>query len=375
MDETIPNKRMNVFGKKRWLTGAGFLAVIAIAIVLAVSSGALAKGTEQQQTLHSDDGGKIMLAANDAHAADTAKKDAETAKPAKESHGFLGFILNYLGQNPFAFLFIALAMGYPLGRVKVKGISLGSTAGTLVVGIIIALAASALFGIKYEIPGLVQDIFLMLFMYALGMRVGPQFFSGLARGGLDFVIIGLLVAFTNFVVVFFGVKLVGMEPGYAAGIISGSYTITAVMGVAQSAITSGAFKIPQGLTADVVGANMAAGYAISYVISSIFIILLIKYLPSMFGKDPVQAAKEAEASFGGEDASALPGTAGASLLGFTDRQIRSRSWRANRFRICFTRTRTPLYSRWCGATRSSIPRTIPPCRWAMSLAWQGDMEA
>jgi putative transport protein len=322
MEKSILTKHRGVLGRARWLNGAGFWAVIAIAVVLAVSSAQVA-GAAQERALPSDDGGRTLLAANDAHAADAAKNNPQAAKPEKKPRGILGFILNYLGQNPFAFLFIALALGYPLGRVKVKGISLGSTAGTLVVGIVIALAASALFGIKYEIPGLVQDIFLMLFMYALGMRVGPQFFSGLARGGLDFVIIGLLVAFTNFVVVFFGVKLVGLEPGYAAGIISGSYTITAVMGVAQSAISSGAFKIPQGLTADVVGANMAAGYAISYVISSIFIILLIKYLPSMFGKDPVQAAREAEASFGGEDTSALPGTAGTSVLGFTDRQIRS----------------------------------------------------
>jgi putative transport protein len=166
----------------------------------------------------------------------------------------------------------------------------------------------------------------MLFMYALGMRVGPQFFSGLARGGLDFVVIGLIVAFSNFFIVFYGSKLVGLEPGYAAGIISGSYTITAIMGVAQSAISSGAFKPPEGLTADAVSANMAAGYAISYVLSSIGIILLIKYLPSMFGKDPVQSAREAEASFDsgeGKAAGALPGTAGASILGFTDRQIRS----------------------------------------------------
>ncbi|MGB7971929.1 MAG: hypothetical protein WCF31_08175 [Candidatus Deferrimicrobiaceae bacterium] len=247
---------------------------------------------------------------------------AEAAAP--PSYGPVGWIFNYFGENPFVFLFLSLALGYPLGRIKVYGISLGSTAGTLVVGIAIALPASAIFGITYSIPGLVQSIFLMLFMYALGMRVGPQFFSGLARGGFDFLVIGLIVAFANFAIVFFGVKMVGLEPGYAAGIISGSYTITAVMGVAQSAISSGAFKIPEGLTADVVGANMAAGYAISYVLSSIFIILLIKYLPSMFGQDPVQAAKDAEASFGaGEGDAALPGTAGASILGFTGRQIRS----------------------------------------------------
>ena len=256
----------------------------------------------------------------------TASAFAEAAAPAAKPTGVFGFLLAYLAANPFAFLFLALALGYPLGRIKVGGISLGATAGTLVVGIAIALSANVLYGLVINIPGLVQDIFLMLFMYALGMRVGPQFFSGLARGGLDFVVIGLIVAFSNFFIVFYGSKLVGLEPGYSAGIISGSYTITAIMGVAQSAISSGAFKPPEGLTADAVSANMAAGYAISYVLSSIGIILLIKYLPSMFGRDPVQSAREAEASFGsGEDkaAGALPGTAGASILGFTDRQIRS----------------------------------------------------
>ncbi len=248
---------------------------------------------------------------------------AAAASEAKQPHGILGFLLNYLATNPFSYLFIALALGYPLGRVKFKGINLGTTAGVLVVGIIIALTASALYGITFDIPGLVEDIFLMLFMYALGMRVGPQFFSGLARGGLDFVVIGLIVVFSNFLIVFFGCKLVGLDPGFAAGIISGSYTVTAVMGVAQSAITSGAFKVPAGMTADMVGANMAAGYAVSYVLSSVFIILLVKYLPAMFGQDPVKAAKEAEASFGGGDTSALPGTAGASILGFTGEQIRS----------------------------------------------------
>ncbi len=258
--------------------------------------------------------GLAVLCVGSAYAGDTA--------PQAES-GIIDFAFSYLAQNPFVYLFFALALGYPLGRIQVYGISLGATAGTLVVGIFLALVASAVFGITYDVPGLVEDIFLMMFMYALGMKVGPQFFSGLARGGLDFIIIGLIVVFSNFLIVFFGAKVIGLGPGYAAGIISGSYTVTAVMGVAQSAVSSGAFKLPEGMTADTVGANMAAGYAISYVLSSVFIILFIKYLPSMFGHDPVQAAKDAEADFSGGDDSALPGTAGASILGFTGRQIRS----------------------------------------------------
>ena len=238
--------------------------------------------------------------------------------------GGIGFVFSYLAKNPFVFLFVSLAIGYPLGRISVAGITLGATAGTLVVGIIIALTASAAFGITYGIPGLLQDTFLLMFMYALGLRVGPQFFSGLARGGLDFVVIGLIVVFSNFIICFGGAKLVGLDPGYAAGIISGSYTVTAVMGVAQGAISSGAFKMPEGMSADQVGANMAAAYAITYILSSLTIILFIKYLPSMFGHDPVKSAKEAEDSFASDvDAGALPGTAGAGLLGFVEAQVRS----------------------------------------------------
>jgi len=249
---------------------------------------------------------------------------ADAAANAKEASGLFGFFFTYLSKNPFVFLFLSLALGYPLGWITVKGISLGTTAGTLVVGVAFALAAFAIYDLKIDAPGLVSDIFLMMFMYAIGMKVGPQFFSGLARGGLDFVVIGLIVVFSNFLIVVVGAKMLEMAPGYAAGIISGSYTVTAVIGVAQSAVSSGAFKLPDGITADQVGANIAAGYAISYILSSVFIILLIKYLPSMFGFDPVKAGKEAEADFGaGGENAALPSTAGFSKMGVVPMDIRA----------------------------------------------------
>lgn len=225
----------------------------------------------------------------------------------------MSFLFSYLSENPFVFLFLSLAIGYPLGRLTFKEVSLGSTAGTLVVGVALALTSFSVYELKIEEPGLVSDIFLMMFMYAIGMKVGPQFFSGLARGGIDFVVIGLIVVFSNFAIVVIGAKLMGLEPGYAAGIISGSYTVTAVMGVAQSAISSGAFIPPEGISIDHVSANIAAGYAISYVLSTVLTILFIKYLPSLFGIDPVKAGKDAEAEFStGDDDEKLPSTFGFS---------------------------------------------------------------
>jgi len=89
---------------------------------------------------------------------------AEAAANTKEASGVFGFFFTYLSNNPFVFLFLALGLGYPLGWITIKGISLGTTAGTLVVGVALALAAFAIYDLKIDAPGLVSDIFLMMFM-------------------------------------------------------------------------------------------------------------------------------------------------------------------------------------------------------------------
>ncbi len=234
-------------------------------------------------------------------------------------HGFF----ELLDKQPFVFLLLALAIGYPLGRVQLGPISLGPTAGTLLVGVLISLTAKIAFDITYEIPGLVSTIFLLLFMYALGLRVGPQFFAGLRSGGLAFIIIGLTVWALNWIIAFGGTMLAGLDAGFAPGIISGSYTITAVIGVATSALESGAWSPPEGMTAEQVGANIAAGYAISYILSSVGIILLIRYLPAMFGRDAVADAKEAEEQMSGGATEPVPGAAGSLTLGFSPLDVRA----------------------------------------------------
>lgn len=245
----------------------------------------------------------------------------EFFEPVAESgvHGFFAL----LGNQPIVFLLLALAIGYPLGRLSLAGISLGSTAGTLLAGVVISLIAKLAFDISYEIPGVLSSIFLLLFMYALGLRVGPQFFTGIRSGGFAFIVIGLIVWSLNWIICFGGAKLFGMAPGFAAGMISGSYTITAVMGVAQGAVQSGAFALPEGMSAEQVGANIAAGYAVSYILSSVGIILLIRYLPQMFGHDPVADAKIAEREFSGGATHPLPGTPGALTLGFSPYDLRA----------------------------------------------------
>jgi len=330
------NKIRSVLATPRAVSAIGVVAILAVLNALSFGS-AQAAGVEQHPTLQaSEDGGNagILLAAKDTKKADADKKDAKASggkqaaakkdtKTPEKHYGPIGSIFNFLHTQPIVFLLLALGIGYPLGKVKVMGISLGSTAGTLLVGVAISLTAQVAFGITYSIPGILSSIFLLMFMYALGLKVGPQFFSGLKSGGVAFIVIGLTVWVLNWVICFFGVKLAGLAPGFAPGIISGSYTITAIIGVAQSAVSSGAYSPPQGITADQIGANIAAGYAISYILSSVGIILLIRYLPQMFGRDPVADAKEAEKALSGGATDPVPGAAGSLLVGFSHFDIRA----------------------------------------------------
>ncbi|MBL3551344.1 aspartate:alanine exchanger family transporter [Rhodovulum sulfidophilum] len=245
----------------------------------------------------------------------------ERAEPVTEAgaHGFF----QLLGNQPIAFILLALTVGTFIGRFRFKGISLGSTAGTLLVGVVLSMIAEAAFGITYSIPGILSSFMLLLFMYALGLKVGPQFFSGLRRGGLAFVGIGVMVWSLNWVICYFGAAMAGLAPGYATGLISGSYTITAILGVGQSALDSGAFTPPDGISAAEVGANMAAAYAISYVLSSVGIILLIRYLPRLFGRDATVDAKQAEAEYSGGSTDPVPGAPGALVMNFSPYDLRA----------------------------------------------------
>jgi len=297
-----------MFRKGVWsipLARVGFLIATAITAGVAVAAGK-AEGASGKALAEVEHTGGVVL---------------EMFEPVAKAgmHGFF----ELLDKQPIVFLLLALSIGYPLGKIAVKGVSLGSTAGTLVAGLAISITASIGFGINYAIPGIVSSIFLLMFMYALGLKVGPQFFAGLKSGGLAFIVLALIVWSLNWVIAFFGVKLAGLAPGYAAGIISGSYTVTAVIGVATSALQSGAYTPPSGLSAQQVSANIAAGYAISYVISTIGIILLIKYLPQMFGHDPVADAKKAEAEMSGGATEPVPGSAGSLMLGFSPLDIRA----------------------------------------------------
>jgi putative transport protein len=120
---------------------------------------------------------------------------------------------------------------------------------------------------------------------------------------------------------FGGSRLLQLSPGYAPGILAGSNTISAVMGVATSTVDQGLYRLPPGITAESVKANIAAGYSLSYILSVLGIVLLIRNLPALFGIDVVAAARESEKRYGGSGVP-LPGTSQAFDIGMLPVDVR-----------------------------------------------------
>ena len=239
----------------------------------------------------------------------------ETGPGFRTDLGLVGGVLDFLGSYQFVLLFTTLALGTALGRLKLGFLTLGSTAGTLLVGTSISLCAYLGYGIRYAVPGLVTTVFLNLFMFAVGLKVGPPFLAGLRQDGAKGVGIALVVVCLNFALALGGAKLFGMAPGLAPGLIAGSMTDTAVIGVATSAIEGGVYRPPPEFPAADVAGNVAAAYAVTYLFSLIGIILFVRYLPRLLGVDAMAAARTAERDYGADDGHfAAPGTEAAYTL-------------------------------------------------------------
>src|SRR6188472_301897 len=134
-----------------------------------------------------------------------------------------------LKQYPEIAIFLTLALGYYFGKFTFKGIGLGSVTATLLAGVLIGQI-----GITIAQP-LKATVFLM-FLFAVGYGVGPQFVRGVAKDGLPQAFFAVVQCLFCLFVPYAIAKIAGYDLGYAAGLYSGSQTISAAMGLSTDAI-------------------------------------------------------------------------------------------------------------------------------------------
>jgi putative transport protein len=203
----------------------------------------------------------------------------------------------FLSANPYILLFFTVGMAVYVGKFSVKGYGLGMVAAAVVVGCALATWSST-YGVKLQLDNFAKSLFYYLFMYGVGLRVGPAFFNSLKKDGVTFTILAVICSVAGLFLVVFCTKMFGLPPGAAGGILAGSQTMSAAIGTAEMAVTQGAYKLPGGFTADQVSSMIALGYGVTYIWGTVGIILICKYLPRWWGIDASKAAKEYEEAHG-----------------------------------------------------------------------------
>ncbi|NEA41255.1 aspartate-alanine antiporter [Streptomyces sp. SID11385] len=221
--------------------------------------------------------------------------------------------MGIIRDHPELALFLCLAVGYLLGKLRVGPITLGGICGTLIV--------SLLLGTRHVSVGDdVKTIFFAIFIFALGYMAGPQFFANLNRRGLRYGVLSFIELVTVLVIAYLIAKLFDLDIGTASGILAGAATESAVVGTAAESIG----KL-SGLTQHQISeyqGHVATAYTVCYLFGLITIVLFTsQILPILMRINLADASRELWAKMRGDvpalesdEREALPSTVGRTYL-------------------------------------------------------------
>ena len=224
---------------------------------------------------------------------------------------------HFLATNPYILLFLTVGLAVWLGRQTIAGYGLGMVAAAIIIGCGLSVWASV-YGEKLALDNFARLLFYYLFMYGVGLRVGPSFVNSLGGDGIKFTFLAFVSCLLGLFLVVVGAKFFALPPGAAGGMLAGSQTMSAAIGSAEQAVLAGAVTLPAGTTPEQVNAMIALSYGITYIWGTVGIILITKYLPSWWGIDAraSAAAYEKEKGVASGDSPPLSGWTPGSLRAY-----------------------------------------------------------
>ncbi|MCS3792887.1 putative transport protein [Aeromonas hydrophila] len=182
--------------------------------------------------------------------------------------------MTLLHQSDSLLLFVVLAFGLLLGKVRFGNFQIGNTIGVLFTAL--------LFGqMGFEFTATTENVGFMLFIFCVGIEAGPHFFSVFLRDGIHYITLTLVILLTALFLTVGLAKFFNLGPGMAAGILAGSLTSTPALVGAQDALRSGLLNLPHQTDMQSVLDNMGIGYALTYLVGLVGLMLVVRYLPSL----------------------------------------------------------------------------------------------
>lgn len=174
-------------------------------------------------------------------------------------------LVDALESTPEMALFLCLALGFAVGKVRVWKISLGGVAGTLVVAILVGMLGDI------KLNDEVKTIAFALFIFTLGYISGPTFVGSLNRQSLKYAAFTVIEIASVLGITAVAILIMRLDIGTAAGLLAGGATESAVVGTATDAIA----RLPlSDAEIETLQANVGTAYSISYICGLITIVLL-----------------------------------------------------------------------------------------------------
>jgi len=191
-------------------------------------------------------------------------------------HSPVHFILDALRLHPELAIYLAVSIGFLIGRIKIAGFTLGNVTGVLITALIIG---------QLDIPvspGL-KSVFFLLFLFAVGYGVGPEFVRGLRKDGISQALFAVIVCLFCLGTAIAVAKLFHLDPGYGTGLFGGACTVSSVLGVGADSINqlSLAPEIKQRWISE-----MSIAFAVTYIFGTAGVAWFLAALgPKILGVD------------------------------------------------------------------------------------------
>lgn len=205
------------------------------------------------------------------------------------------WIINQLRERPELAIFLTLFLGFWIGKLRIGKFSLGTVTSVLLVGVVVGQ-------LNITIGDPMKAVFFLMFLFAVGYKVGPQFFRGLKKDGLPQVGFAVAMCVVSLLATWGLAKIMGYSVGEAAGLLAGSQTISAVIGVASDTIQE--LGVSEAQKATYINAIPVA-YAVTYIFGTAGSAWVLASLgPKLLGGlDKVKAdCRELEARMGSSEA-------------------------------------------------------------------------
>jgi len=202
----------------------------------------------------------------------------------------MAWLANVFAKYPEMAVYLAIGIGYLIGRLKFRGVGLGVVTGSLLGGILI--------GNYFHVP--VSDqakaMLFLLFLFGIGYSVGPGFFNNLKGEGWRWAVLGVFVPVIGLLTSYSVARYLNLDPGYSGGLLSGSLTESPAIGTAIEAIRG--LSASDELKQQWIG-HVAVADAICYIFGTLGVILVCSSIgPKLLRIDVRAESRKVEQTLG-----------------------------------------------------------------------------